>query len=55
MFYDCYSVESGALALYQQASTQANPPLEHYRTFSNCGTQTQTGLAEFNQIPNDWK
>lgn len=55
MFYDCYNVEHGALALYQQASTQANPPLEHAATFGYCGVQTQTGLAEFEQIPADWK
>lgn len=54
-FRDCQNVESGALALYQQASTQANPPSNHSQTFTNCGTNTQTGAAELAQIPSDWK
>ena len=55
MFRNCYSVESGALALYQQASTQANPPANHDSTFMQCGSNTQTGAAELAQIPSDWK
>ena len=54
-FYRCYKVESGALALYQQASSQANPPTTHDKTFYNCGSDTSTGLAELKQIPSDWK
>ena len=54
-FYRCYKVESGALALYKQASSQANPPTTHYDTFDNCGIDTSTGLAELEQIPSDWK
>jgi surface protein len=54
-FYNCYNVESGALALYQQASTQANPPTYHYACFFNCGANTVTGSAELAQIPDDWK
>lgn len=54
-FQGCVNVESGALALYQQASTQANPPSRHKQTFRNCGTNTQTGSAELAQIPYDWK
>jgi len=54
-FQDCYKVESGALALYQQASSQANPPSTHPKTFRNCGSETQTGAAELAQIPSDWK
>ena len=54
-FYNCYSVQSGALALYQQASTQATPPTDHRNTFTDCGINTQTGSAELAQIPNDWK
>ena len=53
-FAYCYSVKSGALALYNQASTQANPPIEHEWTFKDCGIHTETGLAELNQIPVDW-
>lgn len=54
MFTDCISVETGALALYQQASTQATPPSNHDRTFRNCGRNTVTGAAELAQIPSDW-
>lgn len=55
MFCNCWNVQSGALALYQQASTQANPPTIHDHTFTNCGYSTQTGKAELDQIPDDWK
>ena len=54
MFLDCTNVQSGALALYQQASSQANPPTKHTATFKNCGVNTQTGLAELAQIPTSW-
>ena len=55
MFYNCTNVETGALALYQQASTQTNPPPKHTQTFRNCGSDTTTGAAELAQIPEDWK
>lgn len=55
MFYSCYHAEGGALALYQQMSSQANPPDTHYRTFYRCGRSTTTGAAELAQIPSDWK
>ena len=54
-FNRCLSVQSGALALYQQASTQTTPPTSHNTTFRNCGSNTQTGAAELAQIPSDWK
>ena len=54
MFQNCTNVESGALALYQQASTQTTVP-EHAGTFYNCGSNTTTGAAELAQIPDDWK
>lgn len=54
MFLDCKNVQSGALALYRQASTQTNPPRDHSRTFKNCGVNTTTGAAELAQIPNNW-
>lgn len=54
-FYRCKKVEYGALALYQQASSQSNPPTAHYKTFYDCGSDTSTGLAELKQIPSDWK
>lgn len=55
MFYNCTAVESGALALYQQASTQATPPTSHDSTFANCGSNTVTGAAELAQIGIGWK
>ena len=55
MFEYCNNVQSGALALYQQASTQANPPSKHTGAFKNCGSDTTTGAAELAQIPDDWK
>ena len=54
-FDHCYKVQSGALALYQQASTQANPPSTHRRTFRDCGIDTVSGAAELAQIPSSWK
>lgn len=55
MFAGCTNVQSGSLALYQQASTQANPPTYHSEAFSDCGINTQTGSSELAQIPSDWK
>ena len=55
MFSFCREVQSGALALYQQASSQANPPTNHNSTFSMCGENTDTGAAELAQIPYEWK
>jgi surface protein len=51
----CYKVQSGALALYNQMSTQATPPANHDRCFKECGSNTTTGAAELAQIPEDWK
>ena len=55
MLSGCINVETGALALYQQLSTQATPPSNHSRAFKNCGSNTTTGAAELAQIPDDWK
>ena len=54
MFFRCVNVQSGALALYQQASTHS-AVTRHRRTFGDCGINTQTGSAELAQIPSDWK
>lgn len=54
MCHFCGNVETGALALYQRASTQTNIPT-HHMTFYKCGENTQTGAAELAQIPYDWK
>ena len=53
-FSGCYKVQSGALALYQQASTQATPPPLYFNAFAYCGRDTVTGAAELAQIPSDW-
>jgi surface protein len=55
MLSGCTSVESGALALYNQASTQTTPPSQHNGCFTDCGSGTTTGAAELAQIPSDWK
>lgn len=54
-FQSCSNVESGALALYNQMSTQTNVPQYHYYTFRSCGSNTTTGAAELEQIPSGWK
>lgn len=54
IFNGCINVRSGALSLYQQLSTQANPPSEHSDAFKDCGSNTTTGSAELSQIPEDW-
>jgi surface protein len=47
MCVGCSSVEDGAYELYQQMSSQTNPPTSHDGTFSDCGNNSQ--------IPSDWK
>lgn len=51
----CSKVQTGALALYRQASSQANPPTNHKYTFNSCGIDTTTGSAELAQIPTSWR
>lgn len=50
----CASVETGALALYQQASSQTKPPSRFKDCFYLCGSNTVTGAAELAQIPKVW-
>lgn len=54
MFYRCDSVQSGALALYQQMSQQSSITGSHASTFFHCGSNTTTGAAELAQIPSSW-
>ena len=54
MFSQCTHVESGALALYTQMSTQTTPPASYTDCFKNCGAGTTTGAAELSQIPSSW-
>lgn len=53
-FRDCVNVKGGALALYQQASTQTTPPESTVSCFTDCGKNTTTGAAELAQIPTSW-
>lgn len=53
-FINCYNVEHGALALYQQASSQQNPPNDYQSCFKNCGVDTETGRDELYEIPSSW-
>lgn len=55
MFCYCYSVNSGALNIYNQMTAQANPPTSHSQTFTYCGRDTVNGAAELAQIPSTWK
>jgi surface protein len=54
MFADCLYVKSGALALYQQMSTQAVPPSIHDECFDACGELTDEGSDDLVQIPKSW-
>ena len=54
MLMNCYKVQSGALALYNQASTQTTPPPFYTDCFKNCGRDTASGSAELAQIPASW-
>lgn len=54
MFRNCSNVESGALEMYKQMSTQTPAALTYRRCFENCGVNTTTGLAELQQIPQSW-
>lgn len=54
-FVNCNNVQTGALDLYRQASTQTSVPSQHQMAFNNCGNNTTTGAAELAQIPSDWK
>lgn len=51
---DCFRVQSGSLALYNQLSTQTNPPNKHSDCFLNCGSYSTTGRDELAQIPSSW-
>lgn len=54
MFSACKNVTKGALAFYQQVSTQPTPPRSHSNSFYQCGSNTETGTAELAQIPTSW-
>lgn len=54
MCYGDVNVEEGALALYEQMSTQTTPPSTVANCFKDCGKDTTTGAAELAQIPASW-
>lgn len=54
MFSGCTAVEEGALAQYNWFNTYGTSITNHSGTFTDCGLNTTTGLAELNQIPVGW-
>ena len=55
IFEHCYKASSGILSMYNQMSTQANPPSRYTEAFRDCGRDSVTGSAELAQIPSSWK
>lgn len=54
LFYGATNVVDGALDQYTYWSTYNTNISNHSATFKDCGSNTQTGLAELNQIPVGW-
>ena len=54
MFEGCTNVEDGALDQYNWFVTYGVNISNHSGTFTNCGSNTQTGLDELDQIPVGW-
>lgn len=54
MFSGCTNVESGALDQYEWFSDYGVNVNNHSGTFTDCGSNTQTGMAELAQIPVGW-
>jgi hypothetical protein len=52
MFKDCINVASGMLDFYNRYRGRVTSSDD---AFNNCGTNTETGLAELAQIPDNWK
>lgn len=55
IFFECRSVETGILSLYNKFSALGLTSYNHTVAFYNCGINTQNGQAELAQIPSDWK
>ena len=53
MFQGCVNVESGILDLYNRLVALGKGP--YGAMFRDCGINTETGSAELEQIPSDWK
>lgn len=54
MFNNCINITTGALAQYNWFNTYGVNINNHSGTFTNCGSNTQTGAAELAQIPVGW-
>ena len=54
-FYGCELVSSGIVDMYNKLSGQATPPSETFWAFHDCGSRTEEGRAELEQIPEAWK
>lgn len=54
VFYGATNVADGALDQYTYWSTYNTNISNHSATFKDCGSNSQTGLAELNQIPVGW-
>lgn len=54
MFQGCTEVTEGALAQYTWFINHNTNITNHSSTFTNCGSDTQTGVAELAQIPVGW-
>ena len=54
MFDNCTEIEDGALDQYNWFNTYGVNITNHSGTFTSCGSNTQTGLAELDQIPVGW-
>lgn len=54
MFDNCTEIEDGALDQYNWFNTYGVNITNHSGTFTSCGRNTQTGLAELDQIPVGW-
>lgn len=53
MFYNCVEMDSGQLAEYTYLAGLTNVPV-HSSTFSDCGSDSSSGIDELNQIPVGW-
>ena len=54
VFYGATNVADGALDQYTYWSTYNTNISNHSATFKDCGSNSQTGLADLNQIPVGW-
>lgn len=54
MFDNCTEIEDGALDQYNWFNAYGVNITNHSGTFTDCGSNTQTGLAELDQIPVGW-